>query len=319
MMAVSANAGTSNTDYVNMRSLAELVELQRTLNSLTLILGWIRLQESIQLIPKVGPIVSATILTLGSMATFSFLAYFLFFTFSFSVGLRVAFGTHISDFTSGLDSFLAVLRAFFGEASGFTSMRESNYYLGTVLYFAMAIVGSLTLMNIFIAIVSEEYVRLAKQAEEAWEDDVTDKMADARWGKFSLDDSKSGSMVGPLLIRDLNIGPAELSEHGAFSKEHVNNSTQVSVSQNDGSRVVWYDQVMYKVHWRGEPCPVSDGLVVRQVDQHIRGLVTISGLETGHMYSFDNPNQSPLSQVHSRRVAEAFTFNENTDYHPRTA
>jgi hypothetical protein len=252
------------------------------------------------------------------MATFSFLAYFLFFTFSFSVGLRVAFGTHISDFTNSLDSFLAVLRAFFGEESGFASMRESNYWLGTVLYFAMAIVGSLTLMNIFIAIVSEEYARLSKQAEEAWEDDVTDKMADARWESFSLDDSKSDGTVR-LPFRDVNTGLPELSEHGAFLEDHANGGVQVSVTQEEGDRVVWFDRVMYKVKWRGEPCPVSDGLVVGQVDQRILGLVTISQVDGTRplLYSFDNPNRCPICQMHSERVVEAFTFDEKRDYRPK--
>ena len=82
----------------------------------------------------------------------TFLLFFLFFTLRFTVGVNVAFGGQLAIYQDFLTAFLSVFAQQLGD-SALGDMQQQRYFVGTLFYFLMAVIGTIVLTNIFIGVV----------------------------------------------------------------------------------------------------------------------------------------------------------------------
>eukprot|EP00164_Ancoracysta_twista_P006113 GFYU01008446.1.p1 GENE.GFYU01008446.1~~GFYU01008446.1.p1 ORF type:complete len:219 (+),score=70.78 GFYU01008446.1:82-657(+) len=149
----------STTDYIEIDPISRLHRIQQYLLSILLVISWFKFLTFVSLLPIIGPYIQATMSTFVHLRVISFLSLFLFFTWSISIGLYVAFGQDSEVYMSIAKSFLAVFQSMFGELFQ-DDMQAVDYWFGTVTFLVISLIGALTLMNIFIAVVSNVYEEL---------------------------------------------------------------------------------------------------------------------------------------------------------------
>jgi hypothetical protein len=165
------------TTYVDVKYVVEDLERAQDFITIGLIVNWLKLLKFFRLIPFLGPMIQASVLSLCNSTVFFYLVFYIYFTFSVCVGLMVGFGGNLSSFRSFLPSFISSFEQMLGN-SNLEGMQGHRFDLGTVLFFFMAICGGLVLTNLFIGVVSNVYQGELRSSLENWEAEVNEKMAD---------------------------------------------------------------------------------------------------------------------------------------------
>ena len=145
--------------------------------------GGTQVLKFVKLLPVVGPMFHASSFTLFSPRVFAFLVFFLYITFVFTIGCMAAFGSDMEVHRSFFPSFLSVFSQQLG-ISLLDEMQSQRYVLGGVMWVMITILGTLVLVNLFIAVISSVYEDEHKKAVADWERDLDRRMAEAaryRW------------------------------------------------------------------------------------------------------------------------------------------
>jgi hypothetical protein len=145
--------------------------------------GGTQVLKFVKLLPVVGPMFHASSFTLFSPRVFAFLVFFLYITFVFTIGCMAAFGSDMEVHRSFFPSFLSVFSQQLG-ISLLDEMQSQRYVLGGVMWVMITILGTLVLVNLFIAVISSVYEDEHKKAVADWQRDLDRRMAEAarcRW------------------------------------------------------------------------------------------------------------------------------------------
>ena len=145
---------------------------QQLVLAFTISLAWLKAFKFVKLIPVIGPAFYATVATLGNGQVLLFLGIFIWFVLAIALGCHVGFGIHVDGFGAVSDSFLAIFQATFDPSVVLEDFQAQSYAAGLVFFFILALLGSLTLLNIFIAVVSNVYSEKELLANANWEKEV---------------------------------------------------------------------------------------------------------------------------------------------------
>ena len=116
---------------------------------------------------QLNPSVSLTwrVLSQSAQTFASFTFIFLIFMMSFTLTGYVIFGPHSSDFYSmqrtGVQLFRMVVGGF-----EYEKLAKSNPYIAPLYFVSVAIIGFFVLRNLFVAIINDEFGRVAKDVRE---------------------------------------------------------------------------------------------------------------------------------------------------------
>ena len=86
--------------YGQFQSLAWMSKTSRQMIAISVITSWFKIQKYAQLLPMVGPMMTAAMSTLFDLRVKVFAGLFISMIFVFSFGCHVAFGTAIGDFST---------------------------------------------------------------------------------------------------------------------------------------------------------------------------------------------------------------------------
>ena len=86
--------------YGQFQSLAFMSKTSRQIIAISVIISWLKIQKYAQLLPMVGPMMTAAMTTLFDIRVKVFAGLFISIIFVFSLGCHVAFGTAIGDFST---------------------------------------------------------------------------------------------------------------------------------------------------------------------------------------------------------------------------
>ena len=199
--SASANDPTGAHYYAMNERVVPLLQHANDLIALGIFFSYIKVIKYIRLIPIIGPAVQAVTATIANLRVVTFLIFFIFFTCSFTFGVNIAFGDQLVIYQDWLTAFLSVFAQQLGD-SALADMQQKRYFVGTILYFLMAVIGTIVLTNIFIGVVSSAYEEMHGASQSAWEEELYPKMVQpilrrfARpkkvWGRFA----RSLAMLG---------------------------------------------------------------------------------------------------------------------------
>jgi hypothetical protein len=188
----------SSEHFVNFAWALEPIVLARDVIAIGLVFAWAKVIKFLRYIPVGGPMVQAATFSFINIRVLIFLLYFLYFSFVFMVGCVVAFGADVEMHGGFLTSFLSVLMQQLGlqDGSFLVAMQQHRFVLGTVMWLLITIVGTVVLMNLFIAVVSQEYETMHMTAETDWQmslNELMGKLAHEKWTKTVPGSSSSSS------------------------------------------------------------------------------------------------------------------------------
>eukprot|EP00298_Acanthocystis_sp_HF-20_P006832 c16577_g1_i1.p1 GENE.c16577_g1_i1~~c16577_g1_i1.p1 ORF type:complete len:443 (-),score=173.32 c16577_g1_i1:45-1373(-) len=163
-------------EYFNSASLAALTVLEWYWVSIVMTLYWLKLVKYAVLAPDVGPVVSALVNTMFDNNVLIFIVVLALAVVSFSIGHSVAFGQDSINYHTISSSVLNLILATSGSSD--TSFFDVSPRFGPILTIIVNLVLGKVLINIFIAVVSDVYNCVLENAQEDWEQDLTDRMID---------------------------------------------------------------------------------------------------------------------------------------------
>lgn len=150
----------------------DLINMSQNVTGFTLFLVWLRILFFLRYIAVLGPMVRAVILSLFAEQVLTFLAFFTGFAIAFSLWEFVTYGSSFDIFRNlAVSSFTGFMQQL-GDLDAFEDMMGSR---GTNAFFAwlvMAVIGAITLNNIFIAVVSDVFAEFLANSEQDWQDDI---------------------------------------------------------------------------------------------------------------------------------------------------
>ena len=141
---------------------------QNTVVAIVLILHLVKLLKYAQLLPVVGPVISAIVKTSTSKNVAVFLLVWQFLTVVFIFGFNVIFGSYIEGYKSLYDSFFTVQRHVLSDFDDFNKYYTTHTKAGPLLWLILTYICHLLLLNLFIAVISVDYVEVLGKATEDW-------------------------------------------------------------------------------------------------------------------------------------------------------
>jgi ankyrin repeat protein len=160
-----------STGYLDLESLVWCHACSVDVIAFGVIIAWFKLIFFMIFIPTMGPMIQASASSITSLVVNVYLGFFLLCVFVAALGLHIAFGYRDESFTTMSRSFLGTFEAFL-EGADTEHMQESSYWLGTVVAVSITVFGTLTLTNIFIAVVSKAYEANLTGAEAKWDREI---------------------------------------------------------------------------------------------------------------------------------------------------
>ena len=88
--------------YGRFQSLAWIAKTSRQIISISVIGSWMKMQKYVQLVPIIGPMMTAAMATLTELRVFVFAMLFLSIILIFSFGCHIAFGNAVANFSTVL-------------------------------------------------------------------------------------------------------------------------------------------------------------------------------------------------------------------------
>ena len=164
--------------YHNLQSLALLASLETDFLATAVLMAWLKLTKYLTFLPGIGSLVRAVIATIFDRRVVTFLIFLGTVVWAFVLGFFFAFGTvNVGYLTIGR-TIMTVLRTIFGDFQD-DSLETTNAF-GVVYFGLLLLVVMMVLMNLFIAVVSEVYGEMFSENERAWNDWLTELIAERR-------------------------------------------------------------------------------------------------------------------------------------------
>ena len=154
-------------------------QIQDLLSVLFVCVG-LHLLRTLQNIPYgIGPRVMAITKTIADRAILPFYLVLTVMVLIFAGGAQIAFGNEINEYRFLSSSVELMFFSMFGDFNmPLKEMQHSNVYLAYGLLGCVAILLTLVMMNIFIAVVSNVYERIENASEETYEKELDAYMFD---------------------------------------------------------------------------------------------------------------------------------------------
>jgi Ca2+-binding EF-hand superfamily protein len=158
----------NSTVFVDLNNFSTLRRVQRPFLSLGVVSLWLYSFRYLELTPTLGPMIQAVTATLTHERVSTFVAYVFFVCMCFGMGFVVHFGLDIPAFATPQDTMYQLFLGSFD----LSQMQQSEYIFGTLAFFVLNVVMTLTLVNIFIGIVTTVYDDCHEKSERIWRGEV---------------------------------------------------------------------------------------------------------------------------------------------------
>jgi len=148
-------------EMINVLVMGEKVLSVYAFNAL---LTWIRMVKYLDIISKKTKVLSDTIAASATDITV-FLVLFFVVYFGFCVAFNVAFGSDIEMYKSIKDCLISIFRTMLGDFD-YEAMKAANYVLAPLILVVFVIVVSFVLLNMFMAIIMNNYDRVRDELHD---------------------------------------------------------------------------------------------------------------------------------------------------------
>eukprot|EP01062_Namystynia_karyoxenos_P059585 TRINITY_DN5101_c0_g1_i1.p1 TRINITY_DN5101_c0_g1~~TRINITY_DN5101_c0_g1_i1.p1 ORF type:complete len:2368 (+),score=849.34 TRINITY_DN5101_c0_g1_i1:79-7104(+) len=154
--------------YVAFTPLKMWLVRQNIVFACAMVVHYIKLLKYVELLPTVGPVVSAIVRTCTSLRVAVFVFVWQFCTMSFMAGLNVMLGDYLGGYRTVYDAFFTVQRHVLSDFDDFEQYYTVHTGMGPVAWLLLTYVSHLLLLNLFIAVISVDYSANLDSATEDW-------------------------------------------------------------------------------------------------------------------------------------------------------
>eukprot|EP00760_Papus_ankaliazontas_P023332 PhM_4_TR2041/c1_g1_i3/m.95446 len=159
-------------------TVASLSSQETALIAVLVVLTWIKVLKYVQVLPHLGPVVTAIVSTITDGKIGIFMLVFMEVLCSFVVGFFVVFRGDLEDYGSPAQALVTVFRMVFGEWN-FEALERAHEFLGPLLFVVSVVVANLILLNILIAVVANVYEENLDMCSRTWSWRIVDIYSEA--------------------------------------------------------------------------------------------------------------------------------------------
>eukprot|EP01004_Peranema_trichophorum_P009123 NODE_786_length_2360_cov_38.521234_g671_i0.p1 GENE.NODE_786_length_2360_cov_38.521234_g671_i0~~NODE_786_length_2360_cov_38.521234_g671_i0.p1 ORF type:complete len:745 (+),score=141.22 NODE_786_length_2360_cov_38.521234_g671_i0:234-2237(+) len=163
----SPNLLNDHSRFFNFQIMAYLNRHEQELLALAITLTWLKSLKYIVLLPGIGIAVQAIISTIIDSNVRSFMVLFALVSCSLSLALHFTIGLEVEEFNTLSISIMSFFRMLFGD---FVYSHFKETYWSTFWFVLSLLMGSLVLVNIFVAVVGQVYDSRLTKAKVQWKE-----------------------------------------------------------------------------------------------------------------------------------------------------
>ena len=188
------------THFVNLWSTIEAVRTEVDVIAVVMLFVFVRFVKYLQLAPGAGPVLVAILLTFIHGTVLLYLGIMMGVIIAFGVSFHVAFASENINFSTVWRSILSLFGTSFAEE--FQRIEQSEPRVLSTLFFVLFLIVAVLLVNVLIAIVSDQYPKEAHKAAQNWDALITHLMEQALSSSRALAaaDAKWGARCGPCAV-----------------------------------------------------------------------------------------------------------------------
>ena len=216
----TSNSG-EKIDYFHMPLVAfkEWVLMHNIVFVVFFIISSFKVLKIVKHIPTVGPVISATMKTMGSSTVFTFIGLWLCVALVFMFALHIIFAGSMMELRDIFTSTVTVIRHTVSDFSVMEGYHKDFTLLGPSVWVVFTYICNVLFLNLFIAVISNEYTKQIQNATEMWEWLVLERYTSTflelcvpgLWGYFRIMHKLSGVKPFAYVARGVRLGISKVT------------------------------------------------------------------------------------------------------------